>query len=462
MAHPTVVLLAAGLSLNLVGDRLPSLRRFARACGGVRPLLPDLPAVTCTVQSSMLTGLPPGRHGAVANGWYERDSAEIRFWRQSNRLVQGEKVWETAARRDPTVTTANLFWWFDMYSGATYAVTPRPMYPADGRKIPVVWTQPPEWRDLMQSRLGRFPLFHFWGPASDIRSTTWIAGCAMEAWRLARPTLTLVYLPHMDYCLQKSGPAGAEIPRELRELDRQLDVLLEFFQKEGVRPIVVSEYGIEPVTTPVPLNLVLRREGLLRLRMELGREQLDAGASAAFAVVDHQVAHVYLERPEDVTIHERVAAILRQTPGVEQVLDRAAQESLGLAHARSGDFLCVAAPGHWFSYGWWEDPARAPDYARTVDIHRKPGYDPCELILDPALRLPWFRTRWTLLKRALGLRSLMEVIPLDASLVRGSHGRVEVARGFEPLLIADNRHLPDDERLHCRRVRDVILSHLFD
>ncbi len=461
MAHPTAVLLVAGLSPNLIGDRMPRLRDFARRSGGIRTMTADLPAVTCTVQSSMLTGLAPGEHGAVANGWYEREGAEVRFWRQSNRLVHGEKVWEAARARDPSVTTANLFWWFNMYSSADIAVTPRPMYPADGRKIPDLWTEPPELRERLQARFGRFPLFHFWGPKADIRSTEWIVGAAIEVTNALRPTLSLVYLPHLDYCLQRDGPGTASIGRELREIDRQIGILLDHYDAAGVRVMIVSEYGIEPVSGAVELNTLLRREGLLRIREELGGEHLDAGASAAFAVVDHQVAHVYLRDPGDRAAASRLRDLLRRTEGVEEVLDRDEQAKRRLAHARSGDFLCVSAPGRWFSYGWWSDPSRAPDYARTVDIHRKPGYDPCELLLDPRLRLPRLRIAWTLLRRRLGQRALMQVIPLDPGLVRGSHGRTEVPPGFEPVCIADGRFGPDEPRFPCSRIKQVILDHLF-
>jgi len=461
MAQPTAVLLVAGLSPNLIGDLTPRLRGFARSSGGVRTLVPDLPAVTCTVQSSMLTGLGPGDHGIVANGWYDRESAEVRFWKQSNRLVHGERVWEAARARDPSVTTANLFWWFDMYSSAEIAVTPRPMYPADGRKIPDIWTEPEELRASLQQRLGRFPLFHFWGPKADIRSTEWIAGAAIEVFDRMRPTLSLVYLPHLDYALQRDGPGAPSIARELREIDRQVGILLDHYAAAGVRTMIVSEYGIEPVSKPIEINRSLRSAGVLRLREELGREHLDPGASSAFAVVDHQVAHVYLRDPGDTATSRRVEQMLREMEHVEQVLDRSEQASRGLAHERSGDFLCIAAPGAWFSYGWWNDAARAPDYARTVDIHRKPGYDPCELLIDPAIRWPGARVAWTLFKRRLGLRTLLEVVPLDPGLVRGSHGRDRVAPGFEPILIADNRFGPSQTRVPCRAVKDLILEHLF-
>jgi predicted AlkP superfamily pyrophosphatase or phosphodiesterase len=456
MAHPTAVLLIVGLTQELLGNSAPRLRSFA-ARGGLRRLRPVLPAVTCSVQSSILTGLTPREHGIVGNGWYNRELAEVQFWKQSNLLVRGEKVWEAARRRDPSVTTANLFWWFNMYSSVEYSVTPRPMYKADGRKLPDCYTAPAELRDQLQDRLGVFPLFHFWGPASSIASSRWIADAAKFVFQKHRPTLNLVYLPHLDYSLQKLGPGHPEISKALAEIDTVAGDLIDFFESEGVRVIVLSEYGIEPVSDAIAVNRALRREGALRVREEQGLEILDAGASEAFAAADHQIAHVYVGSVDQIT---RYKEFCRGIHGVEQVLDRSAQASLGIDHERSGDLVLVAAEGRWFCYNYWLDESRAPDFARTVDIHRKPGYDPTELFLDPALRAPRLSIGWRLLKRKLGFRTLLDVIPLDPQLVRGSHGRVDQTPTRQPVLIA-SRARGDEEELPCTGVHDVILEHLF-
>ena len=456
MAQSTAVLLVVGLSEGLL-RHAPRMRASAEK-GRLRRLRPVLPAVTSSVQSSMLTGLLPGQHGVVGNGWYNRELADIQFWKQSNRLVQGEKVWETARRRDPSLTCANLCWWFNMYSSADYSVTPRPIYKADGRKIPDCYSEPPELRDELQERLGIFPLFQFWGPGASIRSSEWIADASMFVHRRHHPTLTLVYLPHLDYALQKLGPGHAGIPSEVAEIDRVVGRLLDYFAGEGVRVLIVSEYGIEEVDDAVPINRVLREEGAVRVREELGLELLDPGASRAFAVADHQVAHVYVRDPADV---KRIADICRQTPGVDQVLGREAQAQAGLAHQRSGELLLVADSRHWFSYDYWLDDDKASDFARTVDIHRKPGYDPLELFVDPAIRFPKLAIGWRLLKRKAGLRTLLDVIPLDASLVRGSHGRVDQRDQAKPILITQEDSSDRPEEIPVTEVRDVILEQLF-
>ena len=249
MAHPTAVILVVGLNRSLLAHA-PRLKAFASE-GALRTLKPVLPAVTCSVQSSMLTGKPPREHGIVGNGWYNREAAEVQFWKQSNRLVSGEKVWETARKRDSSVTCAKMFWWYNMYSTADFSVTPRPMYKADGRKIPDCYAEPPELRDALQEQLGRFPLFSFWGPMCDIRSSRWIADASIEVHKRHEPTLTLVYLPHLDYALQKLGPDHADIPAAVAEIDQVCGDLIDHFAERGVRVMLISEYGI-PIDWSIP------------------------------------------------------------------------------------------------------------------------------------------------------------------------------------------------------------------
>ncbi|MEB2284028.1 MAG: alkaline phosphatase family protein [Polyangiaceae bacterium UTPRO1] len=454
--HRTVVLDVVGLTPALLGAATPHLTAFA-ASGGMRPLATVLPAVTCTVQSSMVTGALPRVHGAVANGWYFRDLAEIWLWRQSNHLIAGEKIWEAALRRNPDFTCAKLFWWYNMYSSATWSVTPRPLYPADGRKLPDVYTTPIALRDELQARLGTFPLFTFWGPGTDLGATRWIADCARHIYDTRRPTLTLVYLPHLDYGLQRLGPDDARIAKDLTEVDAVCGELIDHVSRDGARVIVLSEYGITGVRGAVHVNRALREAGLLAVKDELGRDMLDAGASEAFAVADHQIAHVYVRRRERI---DEVRQLLAGLDGVERVLDAAGQRAAGLDHPRSGELVAVTAADRWFSYYFWLDDARAPDYARTVDIHRKPGYDPVELFLDPALRLPQLKIAWTLAKKAAGFRTLMDVIPLDATLVRGSHGRPTDDPAAGPLVMTSEPALLP-ERPAATDVKDLVLRHVF-
>lgn len=455
--RPLVVLNVVGLTPSLIGEHTPNLSRLIQR-GGMRPLTPITPAVTCSVQSTFLTGLRPSEHGIVGNGWYFRDLAEVMFWRQSNRLVQGEKIWETARALDPAFTCANLFWWYDMYSSADIAVTPRPMYPADGRKIPDIYTTPIPLREELNQALGQFPLFNFWGPKADITSSRWIARCALHILDSRRPTLTLVYLPHLDYNLQRLGPNDPRVAEDVREVDALCGDLIRGAECNGAAVVVLSEYGITPVDRPVHINRALRAAGLLAVREEMGRELLDAGASTAFAVADHQLAHVYVSRPEQLA---RVRQVLESLPGVERVLDAGSKPEWGLNHPRAGELIAISDSRSWFTYYYWNDDTRAPDFARTVDIHRKPGYDPVELFIDPAIAMPVLSIGWRLLKKKAGFRTLMDVIPLDADLVRGSHGRVDEDRQLGPVFLSSERDLLPDGEVAATAVKSLLMTHLF-
>ncbi|MGE0707392.1 MAG: alkaline phosphatase family protein [Planctomycetota bacterium] len=453
--RPVVVILVVGLTRRLLGEDCPALRALADE-GFAAPIDPVLPAVTCPVQATYLTGRLPREHGVVANGWYYRERAEVNLWRQSDALVQAPKVWEAARALDPSFSCAQLFWWFNMFAAVDWSVTPRPAYLADGRKVPDVYSDPPELRARLNQALGPFPLFEFWGPATTIRSTRWIVDAAREVLARERPTLTFAYLPHLDYDHQRYGPRHERSRAALREVDREVARLVEAARAQGAEVLVLSEYGIEDVSTPVHLNRVLREAGYLRAWLNLDQwELLEPGACRAFAVADHQLAHVYVRDPADLG---PVRALLERTPGVERVLDREGQRELGLDHPRSGELVALAAPGCWFTYYYWLDDRLAPDFARTVEIHKKPGYDPCELFLDPTRPLIKGRVAWTLLRKALGFRYVMDVIPLDATLVKGSHGRPPASEEDGALLIGPRAAAR--ERLAATDVHDLILARL--
>lgn len=452
VARPTAVLNVVGLTSQWLDGRMPFLSNWARP-RRVSFVQPPLPAVTCSVQATYYTGNPPSHHGIVGNGWYFRDDCEIHFWRQSNKLVGGRKIWDEARERFAGFTCANLFGWYNMYSSVDVSVTPRPMYPADGRKLPDVYTEPPELRTALQEQFGTFPLFEFWGPRTSVRSTQWIANSAKYVADHYHPTLSFVYLPHLDYNPQRFGPNHPSINTDLQEIDTVCADLIRYYESAGVQVIVLSEYGIVSVNTPVHINRVLRKLGCIRVREELGLEILDPGASAAFAVADHQIAHIYIN---DHSRTGEVRRALEQTPGIDVVLDGTGKCQARLDHPRSGVLVAVAKPNAWFTYYYWLEDNKAPDFARTVDIHRKPGYDPVELFLDPAIRLPGLKVGYKLAKRKLGFRDLLDVIPLDASLVKGSHGRADNPPGLGPVLIgnASRAHLQAEE------VYSEILAHL--
>jgi predicted AlkP superfamily pyrophosphatase or phosphodiesterase len=376
-----------------------------------------------------------------------------------------------------------------MYSSADFSITPRPMYPADGRKVFDVYSWPYSIRPEIKKDLGDFPFPTFWGPAAGRRTpqggpdaaSRWIAESAKWIETRHHPTLSLIYLPHLDYNLQRLGPQepgtepwtvakpGAPAPEQprpplnpaivpdLHAIDAIVGDLLDFFSRSSVQVILLSEYGITQVDQPVHLNRVLREAGWLSIKEELGLELLDCGASKAFAVADHQVAHIYLNDP---SLEHAVRGALEKTPGVTAVLGAREKASFGIDHPRAGDLICVANENAWFTYYYWLDDRVAPDFARTIDIHRKPGYDPVELFLDPQIKAVKLKIAWRLLQKKLGMRMLLDVIPLDANLVKGSHGRQPSDIKDFPVLISPDSSLMSATEIEAMDVYHVLKRHI--
>jgi predicted AlkP superfamily pyrophosphatase or phosphodiesterase len=450
-ASPLVVVDVVGLTPRLLAH-MPNTRRVG-ADGFTANLETIFPAVTCSVQSTLLTGLPPRDHGIVGNGWYFRDVGEVLLWRQHNALVTGEKVWDAARRATPGHRVANVCWWYAMGAATDITVTPRPIYHADGRKSPDCYTRPARLRAELTRELGTFPLFTYWGPTAAIDSSRWIAAAAQRIMAANEPDLTLVYVPHLDYDLQRYGPDGPEASAAAREVDAVLGPLLAAARARGATIVVLSEYGITAARRPVDINRALRRAGLLNVHTQAGMEYLDPWTSRAFAVADHQVAHVYVRDPADLA---RARDVISDLDGVDEVLDEAGKAAYGLDHARSGELVAVAEPDAWFTYYYWLDDSRAPDFARTVEIHRKPGYDPAELFFDPADRTVKLRAAAALARKKLGLRYTMQVVPLDPSCVRGSHGRLPDDPADGPVFLCSDAS-PARERVAATEVKDLLL-----
>ncbi|GAB2812287.1 nucleotide pyrophosphatase/phosphodiesterase family protein [Lentzea nigeriaca] len=449
---PLVVLNVVGMTPALL-EHMPNLSRL----GWQAELGTVLPAVTCSAQATLLTGLTPAQHGIVGNGWYFRDLGEIHLWRQHNRLVGGEKLWETARRAHPGYTAANICWWYAMGASTDITVTPRPIYHADGRKSPDCYVRPPGLHDDLTGALGEFPLFQYWGPTAALASSEWIIGAARKVLAERRPDLLLVYVPHLDYDLQRFGPSSPQAAKAAADVDRALAPLLADASDATV--VALSEYGITDARCPVDINRALRTAGLLEVYTQAGMEYLDPWTSRAFAVADHQIAHVYVADRADLA---RTRAVLEGLPGVDVLYDREAQASVGLDHERSGELVAVAEPDAWFTYYYWTDDQRAPDFARGVDIHRKPGYDPAELFFDPADPLVKARAGLNLARKKLGLRYTMNVVPLDPSCVRGTHGRLPDRAADGPVLLCSDpvapRSVERTGRIAATDVRTFLLE----
>jgi predicted AlkP superfamily pyrophosphatase or phosphodiesterase len=460
----TAVIDVVGLSESLLSTNTPHLNAF-RQRGSLTKIVPAFPAVTCTAQTNYLTGLTPTQHGVVGNGWYDRALAEVQFWKQSNHLVGGRKIWDQLRDENPKFTCAQLFWWFNMYASVDWSITPRPQYPADGRKVFDIYAWPYSVRTEIKKDLGEFPFHGFWGPAAG-RDTPqgsadavsrWIAESAKWIERKFQPTLNLIYLPHLDYNLQRLGPGHPEIAVDCRKIDSIVGDLIRFFDSQSVQVLILSEYGISEVANPIHLNRLFREQGWLVTKQELAGELMDYGASQVFAVSDHQVAHIYLK---DTSLESAVLKLLEKQSGIEAIWGAPEKETSGIQHRRAGDLIAVAKERAWFTYYYWLDDSQAPDFARTVDIHRKPGYDPVELFLDPATRFMSAKIAWRLVQKRLGFRMLMDVIPLNATLIKGSHGRRPTEQCEWPILISPHPGLVQDSTIESTRVFQLIREHL--
>ncbi len=454
---PIVLVNAVGLTPRLL-SHAPRLSALA-AAGWATPLTEAVPAVTCTAQASILTGQPPSVHGVVGNGWLFRDTNEVRFWQQSNRLIQAEPLYATAkkraAERGRPFKSAKLFWWFNQGAAVDISVTPKPWYGVDGNKVFGITGTPEGLPPQLERDLGKFPFHTFWGPMAGLPCTTWIARCAAEVLKRESPDLTLVYLPHLDYDPQRFGPSKTSMPRCVKELDDACEPLLDAAKQAGAQVWVVSEYGHCDVSRPVYLNRVLRTAGLLGVRGGPFGEQLDPYGSRAFAVVDHQLAHVYVDDPADVS---RVKELLASVPGVAKVLVGEERAEVGLVHERSGELVLLSDRDAWFAYPFWLDDRLAPDYARAVAIHHKPGYDPCELFFDPRFRAPKLHAARRLLQKKLGFRTTLDVVPLDAAIVKGSHGLPAADPQDGAILIGHGAKPSGDVAM--TGVRDLVLGGL--
>ena len=380
----------------------PTLAGWASG-GGMAGLTPTFPCVTSSVQATMWTGTPPGEHGIIANGFYYRNRHEVEFWVARNEVIAGEQIWETIRRRRPEFTSAVWHAQNIKDAAADYIITPAPIHEPDGTTKLWCYSKPEGLYQELLDDLGHFPLQHYWGPLANIESTKWILHAAQWLIDKHAPNFHWIYIPHLDYAAQKFGPNSDQARGALVELDAELAKFAAGVSQNrtGGEPIylVAGEYALTEVSGVVYPNRLLREAGLLRVNGEPDGEHIDLAASPAFAMVDHQLAHVYVNEANAADV-PGIADLFRSAPGVAGVYQGDQRRAIGLAHDRAGDIVLVADSSHWFAYYWWLDDQAAPPFARTVDIHRKPGYDPVELFFDPATKS----------------------IPLDARLVKGSHG----------------------------------------
>ncbi len=387
--------------------------------GDLASLVPSFPCVTWPVQANMLTGVLPAEHGITANGFYWRDEQRVEMWTAGNEKILAPQIWDCLHRHDPQLRSAAWFPMLSKRSGADYVCMPAPVHNPDGSESLWCYTKPTEYYGTLRDALGHFPLQHFWGPLANIQSTSWIARSAVHAAETYAPRFFYIYLPHLDYAAQKTGPDSEAALKACGELDQVLGEMIAGFTRaysdSRLLWLVASEYTIVPVRHVAFPNRILRRGGLLAVQTDgEGREEIDFATSRAWALVDHQMAHVYVRDARDIGA---VVDLFRGVEGIREVLADEDRGKYVIDHERAGEVILVSSPESWQAYYWWDDNAKAPAYARTVDIHRKPGYDPVELHFDMATRS----------------------IPLDASLIRGSHGAPALADAQRGVLLSSQK-----------------------
>jgi len=416
MKKRVVVIDVVGLSLEHFNnkDQLPNIASLLNS-GQLLKMKPTFPAVTLTAQAALTTGKTPSEHGIIANGFYSPDNFEVAFWEQASRLVQSEKIWDRLKKNKPGLTSALLFMQNSLYADSEIIITPKPMH-TDKGLVQWCYSKPVNYYEQLSEKIGEFDLKHYWGPLAAINSSHWIASAAVETIPRHKPDLMFVYLPHLDYCSQRHGPNSPIVLEELLLIDEEVGRIIKAVDDSGSRNettfIIISEYKFYQVDGDIALNRILRRNGLLKVRNIAGLEYLDIELSPAFAMVDHQVAHLYI-KPGYKT---EVLKLLTNVDGIDLLLaSDEDKKRYHINHDRTGDIVAVSARNRWFSYYWWEELDKAPDFAGQVDIHRKPGYDPLELFID----------RKTL------------TIPQDTGLIHGSHGYPPVTENdFVPFLIS--------------------------
>ena len=405
----TILLDVVGLEVkHLDSGLVPNIAKIT-ANGETAKLEPTFPSVTSTVQASILSGRYPREHGIISNGLYDRNTYNVSFWEQSSSLVQAQRVWDTVKQKN-SKKTAVLFWQNTMYANSEIVVTPRPIH-LDDKMIMWCYSKPVGYYEKLKEKLGEFNLASYWGPFASSKSSEWIANAAEYTLDNERPNFLFVYIPHVDYSAQRFGKGAVQVRDDLKKADEIVGRLVQKTTDLGIQDetqfVIISEYAFNDVKGAVPLNLVLRDAGLLSIRTIQEKEYLDLEYSKAFAMVDHQVAHLYIKKGNETETRKALETI----DGVERILDSTDKKELAIDHERSGELIAISARDRWFSYYWWHDENRAPDFAGKVDIHRKPGYDPVELFIDQKTKS----------------------IPLDASLVKGSHGRppdLQTEEGF--------------------------------
>ena len=362
-------------------------------------LIPTFPAVTCSAQSSVLTGTYPSEHGIIANGYYDKTYKEIHFWDQPSKLVEKPQIWDILKEKNSKIKTAVLFWQNTLFAKSDIVITPKPLH-LENNFVMWCYSKPQNFYEEIIKEIGEFDLKWYWGPFASIESSKWIINATKITIKNHSPDLLLTYIPHLDYAGQKYGPESIEFQKSLLEVDELIGNLIDFLQSEKLEYeiIILSEYGFNQVNNSISPNIILNDNSLLQTRNIGGKEYIDFELSKAFAMCDHQIAHIFIKPG----FEETVTKIFEKHP-IGKILNKNMQKELHIDNERSGDIILTSEKNSWFNYHWWTDEKFAPDFTFSVDIHRKPGFDPLELFFDMKTKK----------------------ISHDTSLIHGSHGIID-------------------------------------
>ena len=401
MIQHVIVIDIVGLEeKHLNSGLLPTISAFAEK-GESSKMKPVFPAVTSTVQTSFLSGEYPNRHGIISNGFMDRETYNVSFWEQYNSLVKVPRIWDIIKNKNINFKTAVLFWQNTLYSNSDIIITPKPIHLENEMEM-WCYSKPVGYYEEIMKQIGEFDLSSYWGPLASSLSSEWITKAAQYTIEKSRPNFMFTYIPHVDYSAQRFGKESNQVSDDLVLADSIVEKIIDSTKKsktyENTQFIIFSEYSFNNVNCAIPINIILRNNGLLNVRKIGDKEYVDFEFSQAFAVVDHQIANIYLKSPQD---KERIVSILKKISDIDIIITGVEKKFFNIDHERAGDIIVVANRDKWFSYYWWYDENIAPSFTRMVDIHRKPGYDPLELFFDSKKRS----------------------IPFDTGLLKASHGR---------------------------------------
>jgi predicted AlkP superfamily pyrophosphatase or phosphodiesterase len=425
-----IIIDVVGLTKNdLNQQKLPNISTIAQS-GTSASIIPSFPAVTCSVQATLTTGYNPSEHGIIANGFFDRDTNQVSFWEQYASLVQKPRVWDILKQKNSQLKTALLFWQNSLYANSDVIITPKPIH-LDDQLVMWCYSKPIGFYEETTEKFGEFDLRWYWGPFASIKSSQWIVSAAMHTITKFKPDLMLVYIPHLDYAAQKYGPASNEFKISLKEVDEFVGEILSFLEANHLTNeygiMILSEYGFFTVNHSISPNLILRENKLLSIRKIKGKEYVDYEHSKAFAMVDHQISHVFIKTGYE----QQVQTLFEKNDNISVVLNKSDQKKLEIDNPKSGELILCSKTNGWFNYHWWSDENYAPSFTFNVDIHRKPGFDPLELFLDKEKR----------------------TISHDTTLVKGSHGLIPEENSL-PLFISDMREI--NSKIHATQIAPTI------